>query len=139
MAIAGPLEASSALMTPYSPIGNRARGMLNSCGNGYTPCGTYLTCEENWPGYFTSSGTLTAEQERISLSTEGTRYGWDTVSVDEVCGTDVDDDGCAEFSALDTAISRLLTANTSENQLVQTGISVYVEPESVFTFGRNMN
>jgi len=28
MAIAGPLEASPVLITPYSPVGNRARGQL---------------------------------------------------------------------------------------------------------------
>lgn len=79
MTIAGPLAMHSALITPYSPTGSVARGTLNNCGNGYTPWGTYLTCEENWPGYFVGEeATQTADQTRIGLSTVagGNRYNW---------------------------------------------------------------
>lgn len=75
MTIAGPLAMSAALVTPYSPAGNKTRGTLNNCGNGYTPWGTYLTCEENWPGYFVADeATMTADQQRIGLS--GLERGW---------------------------------------------------------------
>ncbi|MBX2823586.1 MAG: PhoX family phosphatase [Gammaproteobacteria bacterium] len=80
--IAGPLAGHPALVTPYSQDGTIARGTLNNCGNGYTPWGTYLTCEENWPGYFTNGGTLTEDQIRIGLSDEGTRYSWEDVAGD---------------------------------------------------------
>ncbi|WP_165736432.1 alkaline phosphatase PhoX, partial [Pseudoalteromonas sp. C8] len=52
MDISGPLAMTSALVTPFSASGDQTRGTINNCGNGYTPWGTYLTCEENWPGYF---------------------------------------------------------------------------------------
>ncbi|MFA0620645.1 PhoX family phosphatase, partial [Vibrio sp. 10N.222.49.A4] len=45
-----------------------------------TPWGTYLTCEENWPGYFVNKGETTPAQERIGIATDKTRYGWDTLS-----------------------------------------------------------
>ena len=40
-----------------------------------------------------------------------------TDTYDEVCGSDDDEEGCAEISALDTVNSRLFTTNASENQL----------------------
>lgn len=121
MAIAGPLEASPALMTPYSPVGNLARGTLNNCGNGYTPWGTYLTCEENWPGYFTNSGTLTAEQERIGLSTEGTRYGWDTVAGDE---TEID----SEFARFDVTPTAADASSDYRNEANGHGYITEIDP-----------
>ena len=51
MEISGP-AAGSFMVTRFSPNGTRTRGTVNNCANGYTPWGTYLTCEENWAGYF---------------------------------------------------------------------------------------
>ena len=52
MDINGPVRGNAQMRTAFSPAGTRARGTLNNCANGFTPWGTYLTCEENWSGYF---------------------------------------------------------------------------------------
>ncbi|MFB9134129.1 PhoX family protein [Vibrio olivae] len=80
MDISGPMAYSQSLVTPFSPDGSQTRGTLNNCGNGYTPWGTYLTCEENWPGYFVNTDTLTEDQQRIGISTSTTRYLWETLA-----------------------------------------------------------
>ncbi|MCB1639291.1 MAG: DUF839 domain-containing protein, partial [Thiothrix sp.] len=78
MDIAGPVAMTAALVTPFSPAGTQTRGTINNCGNGYTPWGTYLTCEENWPFYFVADAdTMTTDQQRIGLSTlETGGYNW---------------------------------------------------------------
>lgn len=52
MAFSGPAAKTDYLKTKYSTDGSKTRGTLNNCANGTTPWGTYLTCEENWAGYF---------------------------------------------------------------------------------------
>jgi hypothetical protein len=71
----GPVAGHPLLQTP---AGNSPKGTVNNCANGHTPWGTYLTCEENFHGYFgaTGSWTPTAAQERYGFSTEGFGYGW---------------------------------------------------------------
>ena len=53
MDLAGPARGTAFMRTRFSPDGTQTRGTINNCANGYTPWGTYLTCEENWAGYFT--------------------------------------------------------------------------------------
>ncbi|HEU4781036.1 MAG TPA: alkaline phosphatase PhoX, partial [Steroidobacteraceae bacterium] len=52
MKMSGPAARTPYLITKYSPDGSRTRGTVNNCANGYTPWGTFLTCEENFAGYF---------------------------------------------------------------------------------------
>ena len=48
MVFTGPVKGSDLVKTAYSVDGTATRGMNNNCANGYTPWGTYLTCEENF-------------------------------------------------------------------------------------------
>lgn len=80
MDLSGPVAYTESVVTRFSPDGSQARGTLNNCGNGYTPWGTYLTCEENWPGYFVNAGTRTEEQDRIGVDDTSTRYLWETLA-----------------------------------------------------------
>ncbi|MFM7460837.1 MAG: PhoX family protein, partial [Burkholderiales bacterium] len=52
MILSGPAAGTPFMVTRYSTNGTRTRGTVNNCANGYTPWGTYLTCEENYAGYF---------------------------------------------------------------------------------------
>jgi uncharacterized protein len=77
-------------------------GTANNCAHGYTPWGTYLTCEENWNGYFGSTSPATnpnfvptgvpanpfvpntateagRDYNRYGISINGFGYRWHTV------------------------------------------------------------
>ncbi|WP_236232522.1 PhoX family protein [Pseudomonas tohonis] len=83
MQISGPARGNKLLQTRHSPNGTAARGTQNNCSNGFTPWGTYLTCEENWAGYFsTRDADLPRELKRYGLR-NGSRFGWETLPGDE--------------------------------------------------------
>jgi secreted PhoX family phosphatase len=71
----GPVAGHSILGDPSRP----SFGTLNNCSSGYTPWGTYVTCEENFNGYFGATGawTPTEAQDRYGFSTVGFEYGWE--------------------------------------------------------------
>lgn len=51
-------------------------GTFNNCGGGRTPWGTYLTCEENFNGYFVHRGTIPVEQRRYGIAARDAGYRW---------------------------------------------------------------
>ncbi len=55
MEITGPARGHALLRTAADPAGARSLGTWNDCGNGRTPWGTHLACEENFNLYFSSS------------------------------------------------------------------------------------
>ncbi|MEM9387231.1 MAG: PhoX family phosphatase [Pseudomonadota bacterium] len=76
VAFDGPVAGSPFLV---NPAGNPPLGTVNNCGSGFTPWGTYLTCEENFNGYFgivDPNYQLTESQARYGFDADGFGYGW---------------------------------------------------------------
>ncbi|MDX2322631.1 MAG: PhoX family phosphatase [Moritella sp.] len=121
MDIRGPVADKALLETAFSAEGDKVRGTLNNCGNGYTPWGTYLTCEENWPGYFVNTGTQTPDQERIGIDDNNTRYGWDDLAghLDEVAD---------EFSRFDITNKGASASDDYRNEANGHGYIVEIDP-----------
>ena len=70
--VVGPTAGHPLMRTAADPTGTRVLGTINNCGSGKTPWGTYLTCEENFNGYF----GMTAPDGETAVSTpEQARYG----------------------------------------------------------------
>ncbi len=77
VAISGPARGHKLMQTEADPKGLEILGTFNNCANGQTPWGTYLTCEENWDGYFiNNSGSLNANEKRYGISATGAGYDW---------------------------------------------------------------
>ena len=78
MEITGPAAGHRRMQTKADPSGKRVLGMLNNCAGGTTPWGTWLTCEENFHGYFW--GKLDADHpEAINYKRYGVpanAYAW---------------------------------------------------------------
>lgn len=82
MDLTGPAAGHDLMKTAADPNGTKSLGTWNNCGNGSTPWGTYLACEENFNGYYSSSDEnfeFTPEQKRYSVSAKDRGYGWATV------------------------------------------------------------
>lgn len=79
MEITGPAAGHALMQTEADPAGKLTKGTWNNCGNGRTPWGTYLACEENFNGYFSSSNPdieRTDAQKRYGVNVEDWGYGW---------------------------------------------------------------
>lgn len=97
MDLAGPVSGNALVRTKFSPTGVKTRGTVNNCANGITPWGTYLTCEENWAGYFkrpaSANPATTKEQvaqnRYMGTSASNGSYGWANPSGGDTSGTDL--------------------------------------------------
>jgi hypothetical protein len=84
MQITGPARGHDLLKTAADPSGTMVLGMLNNCGSGRTPWGTYLSCEENFNGYFSSGDPgyqSPAAFRRYGVGVKDAGYKW--ASADE--------------------------------------------------------
>ena len=80
MDITGPARGHALMKTAADPQGVRSLGTWNNCGNGATPWGTYLTCEENFHGYFSSSDPeveIGLAFKRYGVGAKGRGYRWE--------------------------------------------------------------
>ena len=90
MELAGPAARTPLMITKFSADGSKTRGTVNNCANGYTPWGTYLTCDENWAGYFRRIAATDNPNRSVKELASFARYGvtgngrelWATVTPD---------------------------------------------------------
>ena len=74
--LSGPAAGDALLKTAFDPDGYTVLGTLNNCGHGYTPWGTYLSCEENWNAYFNGRASPLPGEARYGVRPNGFGYRW---------------------------------------------------------------
>lgn len=74
--ISGPAAGSPAMRTKDDRRGHVVFGTFANCAMGATPWGTYLTCEENFNGYFNGLDTPTAAHKRYGIRAGGAGFRW---------------------------------------------------------------
>ncbi|WP_323804501.1 PhoX family phosphatase [Sulfitobacter litoralis] len=78
MTMDGPADGSDLVRTSADPEGKSPKGTMNNCGSGKTLWGTYLTCEENFNGYFGTTGEREATEGEIRYGIGGEgRYAYE--------------------------------------------------------------
>ncbi|MDT0633908.1 PhoX family phosphatase [Salinisphaera sp. W335] len=122
MMLSGPAAGSEFMVTAYDNSGMTTRGTVNNCGRGFTPWGTYLTCEENIQGYFiTTEANPPREKARYGLTDTGFGYLWSNVAGDP---TEVN----GEFARFDTTPSGPEAASDYRNEANTFGWLVEIDP-----------
>ncbi|WP_299208608.1 PhoX family phosphatase [uncultured Tateyamaria sp.] len=82
MTLDGPAAGHDLLKTEADTTGTASLGTMNNCGSGPTPWGTYLTCEENFNGYFGATGDMPTDEttaagfERYGVGPDGWGYDY---------------------------------------------------------------
>jgi secreted PhoX family phosphatase len=81
MGISGPAAGHVLMKTEFDASGREVLGTVNNCAMGYTPWGTYLTCEENWDTVFVNSGRMLPDHVRNGIVPKGRGYRWEEFDV----------------------------------------------------------
>ena len=74
--IAGPARGHPLMRTALDKRGESVLGTFDNCAMGFTPWGTYLTCEENFNGYFKTGEMPDADQRRYGLGAKTAGWRW---------------------------------------------------------------
>ncbi|CAN1557597.1 PhoX Predicted phosphatase [Rhabdaerophilaceae bacterium] len=78
MQITGPAAGHAMMKTNADSTGTKVNGMLNNCAGAMTPWGTWLTCEENFNGYFWGKAEGANEIALKRYGAPGNWYNWGT-------------------------------------------------------------
>lgn len=125
MDITGPARGHALLATKFNPAGQQTRGTNNNCANGYTPWGTYLTCEENYLnviGRAAGDDALRTAKEIASLNRYGlpqnrkSPYLWDTAGTADL------------FVRWNSSVTGATTADDYRNTINTFGWVVEIDP-----------
>lgn len=82
IALSGPAAGHDLLKTQADPTGREVLGTLQNCSNGWTPWGTYLTCEENFDKVFcdlSQKSDHDFNKTRYSVQDEDKFYKWNEI------------------------------------------------------------
>jgi len=80
MTMDGPVAGTALVQTKADPAGMSPVGTMNNCGSGRTLWGTYLTCEENFNGYFGAVGEHTSTDGEVRYGIGGGgRYAYEKI------------------------------------------------------------
>ena len=74
--VSGPAAGHASMRTAADPAGRTVLGTFGGCAHGWTPWGTYLTCEENVQFMFVHPGAVPADLRRFGYTEKGRPYRW---------------------------------------------------------------
>lgn len=76
MSIGGPARGSALMQTAADPNGVEVFGTHSNCANGFTPWGTYLTCEENIHSHFAIPSDKATPKQLRYRTAKRSGYRW---------------------------------------------------------------
>lgn len=90
----GPAAGHPAMRTREYPDGRRGLGTTANCAHGWTPWGTYLSCEEGCHAFFSARSNPTPDERSMGYAF-GERFGWS--AADQRFGKDRDPNNANHF------------------------------------------
>ena len=79
MRIGGPAAGHALMRTAQNPSGRESVGTFANCAAGWTPWGTYLSCEENFHTYFKGREKPNPHEARYGISARSDLARWGDV------------------------------------------------------------